>query len=92
MMTLKAYQRLFSESRRDNLAACAEKLIDQLVRQIESEEGLTRQYMNYLRERDLKVQVEERHVPRDVVLRGIRSHADLLKVAGYVPKWLEEFK
>ena len=92
MMTLKAYQQIFYESGQTHLAACAERFIDQLVEQIESDEGLTRQYMNYLRARDLKVQAEERHVPRDVVMRGIRSHADLLKVAGYVPKWLEEFK
>jgi hypothetical protein len=91
-MTLKAYQQLFSESGRTHLAACASRFIDQLVEQIESDEGLTRQYMNYLRARDIKVQVEEGHVPRDVVIRGIRSHADLLRVAGYIPKWLEEFK
>ena len=48
--------------------------------------------MEYLRARDIKVQVEERHVPRDVAMRGIRSHADMLRIAGYVPKWLDEFK
>ena len=92
MMTLKAYQQLFSESGQTRLEVCAERFIDQLVEQIESDEGLTRQYMEYLRARDIKVQVEERHVPRDVVVRGIRSHADMLRVAGYAPKWLEEFK
>ena len=92
MMTLKAYQQFFSESGQTRLEVCAERFIDQLVEQIESDEGLTRQYMEYLRARDIKVQVEERHVPRDVVVRGIRSHADMLRVAGYAPKWLEEFK
>ena len=83
---------LFPESGQTRLEVCAERFIDQLVEQIESDEGLTRQYMEYLRARDIKVQVEERHVPRDVVVRGIRSHADMLRVAGYAPKWLEEFK
>lgn len=91
MMTLKAYQQLFSESGQTHLAGCAERFIGQLVEQIESDEGLTRQYMEYLRARDIKVQVEGRHVSRDVAMRGIRSHADMLRIAGYVPKWLSEF-
>ena len=91
LTTLRNYRRMFGEKGRIELAESANRFIEQLTLQIESNDGLTRQYMNYLKERNLRWLVAKGYSSRELALRGIGSYADMLKAAGYTPKWLSEF-
>lgn len=89
LLAIKAYGKQFADSGRNDLVQCADRFIEELIDRIESVSGLTRQYMHF----DLKLQmklVEEGVSTREQVIRGVRSVAYPLKVAGYVPKWLDE--
>ena len=63
-----------------------------IISQIEPEDGLVRRYMRA----DLKMHIlfyERGYSTRENVIRGVRTDAwHLEKTAGYIPKWLDEFK
>ena len=90
-MTRKAIKK-FAEEGRDDFVSTAKELEELVIRQIESEDGLTRRYMKA----DLKMQMllyERGYSTRENVIRGVRTDAwHLEKTAGYIPKWLDEFK
>ena len=82
----------FTDERREDYVSIAKELEEMMIRQIESEDGLTRRYMKT----DLKMQMllyERGYSTRENVIRGVRTDAwHLENTAGYVPKWLDEFK
>lgn len=82
----------FSEEGRDDFVSIAKEIEELIISQIESEDGLVRRYMNA----DLKMQMllyERGYSTRENVIRGVRTDAwHLENTAGYIPKWLEEFK
>ena len=82
----------FTDEGREDFALVAKGLEKMIIDQIESENGLTRRYMNA----DLKGQMllyERGYSTRENVIRGVRTLArHLEKTAGYIPKWLDEFK
>ncbi len=82
----------FAEEGRENFATVARELEELIIRQIESEDGLIRRYMQL----DLKMQMllyERGYSTRENVIRGVRTDAwHLENTAGYIPKWLDEFK
>ena len=82
----------FTDERREDFVSIAKELEELIIRQIESEDGLVRRYMNA----DLKMQMllyERGYSTRENVIRGVRTDAwHLENTAGYVPKWLDEFK
>lgn len=87
-MTRKCIRKFTDEGRNDFISA-AKELERTIIDQIESEDGLTRRYMNA----DLKMQMllyERGYSTRENVIRGVRSDAWDLKRIGYVPKWLDE--
>ena len=89
-MIRKCIQKFTDEGREDFLTA-AKELEQVIINQIESENGLTRRYMNA----DLKMQMllyERGYATRENVIRGVRTDAYYLEKAGYIPKWLDEFK
>ena len=82
----------FTDERREDYVSIAKELEELIIRQIESEDGLVRRYMNA----DLKMQMllyERGYSTRENVIRGVRTDAwHLENTAGYIPKWLDEFK
>ena len=82
----------FTDDGRADFVLVAKELEETIINQIESENGLTRRYMNA----DLKGQMllyERGYSTRENVIRGVRTLAWYLEhTTGYVPKWLEEFK
>ena len=84
--------RKFTDEGREDFALVAKELEEMIINQIESEEGLTRRYMNA----DLKGQMllyERGYSTRENVIRGVRTLAWYLEhTTGYIPKWLDEFK
>ena len=90
-MARKAVKK-FSEDGREDFVSIAKEIEELIIRQIESENGLVRRYMNA----DLKMQMllyERGYSTRENVIRGVRTDAwHLENTAGYVPKWLDEFK
>ena len=82
----------FTDDGRADFVLVAKELEETIINQIESENGLTRRYMNA----DLKGQMllyERGYSTRENVIRGVRTDAWYLEnTAGYIPKWLEEFK
>lgn len=81
----------FTDEGREDLTVVARELEKMIIDQIESENGLTRRYMNA----DLKMQMllyERGYSTRENVIRGVRTGARFLENAGYIPKWLDEFK
>lgn len=88
---VKAYHLKFTENGLHELAQRAEKFKNALIEQIESEHGLTRRYM--YKDLQLQMQLVERGASTtNQVLRGVITDAYPLKVAGYEPDWLDEFK
>lgn len=82
---------VFTAERREDFVSVAKELEEVIINQIESDNGLTRRYMNA----DLKVQMllyERGYSTRENVIRGVRTDAHYLEKAGYVPKWLDDFK
>ena len=90
-MARKAIKK-FSEEGREDFVSSAKELEELIIRQVESEDGLVRRYMRA----DLKMQMllyERGYSTRENVIRGVRTDAwHLEKTAGYIPKWLDEFK
>ena len=90
-MARKAIKK-FSEEGREDFVSSAKELEELIIRQVESEDGLVRRYMRA----DLKMQMllyERGYSTRENVIRGVRTDAwHLENTAGYIPKWLEEFK
>ena len=84
--------RKFTDEGREDFALVAKELEEMIINQIESENGLTRRYMNA----DLKGQMllyERGYSTRENVIRGVRTLAQYLEnTTGYIPKWLDEFK
>ena len=81
----------FTDEGREDFTVVAKELEKMIIDQIESENGLTRRYMNA----DLKGQMllyERGYSTRENVIRGVRTGARFLENAGYIPKWLDEFK
>ena len=82
----------FSEEGLEDFVSIAKEIEGLIISQIESEDGLVRRYMNA----DLKMQMllyERGYSTRENVIRGVRTDAwHLEKTAGYIPKWLDEFK
>ena len=82
----------FTDEGREDFTVVAKELEKMIIDQIESENGLTRRYMNA----DLKGQMllyERGYSTRENVIRGVRTLAWYLEhTTGYVPKWLDEFK
>ena len=80
----------FTDEGKDDFAAAAKELEGMVVDQIESENGLTRRYLRA----DLKMQMqlfEAGCSTRENVMRGVRADAGTMRrVAGYIPKWLDE--
>ena len=90
LSTLKEYRKRFTDTDRKSLAECAESFIAQLISQIESEQGLTRRYMHAAMKFQMQL-VDSGVSTRESVIRGVRADAyALVKVAGYIPKWLDE--
>ena len=89
--TRKAIKK-FDEEGREDFVSVAKELEELVIRQIESEDGLIRRYMKA----DLKMQMllyERGYSTRENVIRGVRTDAwHLESTAGYIPKWLDEFK
>ena len=81
-----------SENGLEDFVSIAKEIEELIISQIESEDGLVRRYMNA----DLKMQMllyERGYSTRENVIRGVRTDAwHLENTAGYIPKWLEEFK
>ena len=92
LSALKKCVKKFKDEGRDDFASAAKELEELMIDQIESENGLTRRYMNA----DLKMQMllyDCGRSTRENVIRGVRTDAWALeKIAGYIPKWLDEFK
>lgn len=90
-MIRKCNQKFTGEGRED-FVLVAKELEEMIINQIESENGLTRRYMNA----DLKGQMllyERGYSTRENVIRGVRTLAQYLEnTTGYIPKWLDEFK
>ena len=84
--------RKFTDEGREDFTVVAKELEKMIIDQIESENGLTRRYMNA----DLKGQMllyERGYSTRENVIRGVRTLAQYLEnTTGYIPKWLDEFK
>ena len=82
----------FTDEGREDFTVVAKELEKMIIDQIESENGLTRRYMNA----DLKGQMllyERGYSTRENVIRGVRTLARYLEnTTGYIPKWLDEFK
>jgi len=82
----------FTDEGREDFVLVAKELEEMIINQIESENGLTRRYMNA----DLKGQMliyERGYSTRENVIRGVRTLAQYLEnTTGYIPKWLDEFK
>ena len=82
----------FTDEGREDFTVVAKELEKMIIDQIESENGLTRRYMNA----DLKGQMllyERGYSTRENVIRGVRTLAQYLEnTTGYIPKWLDEFK
>ena len=81
----------FTDEGREDFTVVARELEKMIIDQIESENGLTRRYMNA----DLKMQMllyERGYSTRENVIRGVRTGARFLENAGYIPKWLDEFR
>ena len=81
----------FTDKGREDFTVVAKEIEKMIIDQIESENGLTRRYMNA----DLKMQMllyERGYSTRENVIRGVRTGARFLENAGYIPKWLDEFK
>ena len=82
----------FTTEERGDFISVARELEEMIINQIESDDGLTRRYMNA----DLKMQMllyERGYSTRENVIRGVRTDAwHLENTAGYIPKWLDEFK
>lgn len=82
----------FTEEGCDDFLSAAKELEAMIINHIESENGLTRRYVNI----ELKVQMlryERGYSTRGNVIRGVRTLAWYLEnTTGYIPKWLDEFK
>ena len=82
----------FTTEERGDFISVARELEEMIINQIESDDGLTRRYMNA----DLKMQMllyERGYSTRENVIRGVRTDAwHLENTTGYTPKWLDEFK
>ena len=82
----------FTTEERGDFISVARELEEMIINQIESDDGLTRRYMNA----DLKMQMllyERGYSTRENVIRGVRTDAwHLENTTGYIPKWLDEFK
>ena len=91
LVTIRSCVQKFTDEGRADFVLVAKELEETIIHQIESENGLTRRYMNA----DLKGQMllyERGYSTRENVIRGVRTGARFLENAGYIPKWLDEFK
>ena len=87
---LQRYKARFREQARADLAQSADRFIGEWERQIESEDGFTRQYMWY----QVDLQWPSYHDGSwslDRLSAWAKQFADDLVNLGYTPKWLSEF-
>jgi len=90
LSSLKSYRSMFARHGSDDLACLTDRMIGSLIEQIESRDGLTRRYMQSRYNAEIQF-AGKNGLDAVNVIRGIRTYAYPLKVAGYEPTWLREY-
>lgn len=89
LTVLKRYKEHYDRNGKGEYSQCAMEFIADWIRQIESFDGFTRQYILA----DVALQLlpcNDADVNCEQLLESVRHDADALIRAGYTPKWLDE--